>query len=59
MVVQNRADREASSYRTQIYELKERIKTLEAENSRLKREVDEANRKYEDCASRLPEKSAP
>jgi hypothetical protein len=32
-VMKNRADREASSYRTQIYKLQERIKQLEENNA--------------------------
>ena len=55
-VVQNRADREASSYRTQIYELQDKIKKLEEENAQLKKQLDEATRKYEESASKLRER---
>jgi hypothetical protein len=55
-VVQNRADAEASSYRSQIYELQGKIKALEEENIRLKKQLDEANKKYEKCAGELLEK---
>jgi predicted RNase H-like nuclease (RuvC/YqgF family) len=42
------ANAAASSYRTQISQLEEKIKTLEEENRRLKNQLDEANRKCEE-----------
>jgi chaperonin cofactor prefoldin len=55
-VVQNRADAAASSLRSQIYELEERVKTLQEENSRLKKQLDEANTKYEEFLGRASRK---
>ncbi len=41
--------------RTQIYELQKRVKALEEENDRLKKQLEEANRKNEEHAIGLRE----
>jgi predicted RNase H-like nuclease (RuvC/YqgF family) len=48
----------SASYDTQIHQLNQRIKSLEEENGRLKKQLEEANRKNEELARRLSEKAA-
>jgi len=48
----------SSSYDTHIGQLNDRIKALEEENSRLKKQLEEANGKNEELARRLSEKAA-
>ena len=55
-VIQRRAEAEASSLNAQMHQLREKVKALEEENNRLKKQLDEANRKYEECAAELDEK---
>ena len=43
---------------TQIHQLNERIKSLEEENGRLKKQLQEANGKNEELARRLSERAA-
>ena len=43
----------SSSYESQVSQLREEVKKLKDENTRLRSELDEANRKYLECRSRL------
>jgi predicted RNase H-like nuclease (RuvC/YqgF family) len=43
----------SSSHDTQISQLKDRVRALEEENRRLKTQLEEANRKNEEHASKL------
>ncbi len=38
-----------SSYESQVSQLRDEVKKLEAENTRLRNELEEANRKYLEC----------